>query len=149
MRRAEKTGDPRNPNLSTDGQARAERLVEYIPATFGKPSFVFATAISKHSARPIQTIKPLSTQLGLSIDATFADQDYGALAYELLSSSRFAGVLALVCWHHGNIPSLVRGLGGESGRYPDPWDPDVFNLILELTYASAEVPVVRSIIEPF
>ena len=67
---------------------------------------MFATAISKHSQRPIQTVQPLAQSLGIPLDATFSDQDYGALAKLLL----IGGKSILVCWHHGNIPGLLRGL---------------------------------------
>lgn len=39
--------------------------------------FIFATSISKHSARPYETVKPLSNATGIPIDAIYADQDYG------------------------------------------------------------------------
>jgi|SRR5215469_14112230 len=122
MRHAEKPNDPTDPDLSDAGFARANRLAGWLPQQFGPPDFLVASALSKHSARPFVTIKPLAKALGIPIDATFADQDYPALAQELLTGSRYVGRLVLVCWHHGHIPSLARDLRAESGRYPDPWD---------------------------
>src|SRR5450756_2950120 len=108
MRHAEKTGDPMDPHLSLDGYARAAKLADFSPAIFGVPQFLIATSISKHSVRPIETIEPLSTKIGVTVDATYADQDYSALASQLLSDPRYAdaGALIVVCWHHGNIPSI-------------------------------------------
>jgi len=40
MRHAEKTGDPMDPHLSQDGCARAAKLADFIPATFGIPQFL-------------------------------------------------------------------------------------------------------------
>src|SRR6202140_458140 len=127
MRHAEKTGDPMDPHLSQDGYARAAQLADFIPATFGIPQFLIATSISKRSVRPIETLKPLSTKIGVSVDATYADQDYGAVASQLLSEPRYAdaGALIVVCWHHGNIPSMAHALRAKLGSYPDPWDADV------------------------
>jgi len=88
MRHAEKSGDPMDPHLSQDGCARAAKLADFIPATFGIPQFLIATSISKHSVRPIETLEPLSTKIGVSVDATYADQDYSALASQLLSEPR-------------------------------------------------------------
>jgi hypothetical protein len=34
-----------------------QKLVHYTPATFGKPDFLFAAAISTESERPYQTLK--------------------------------------------------------------------------------------------
>jgi hypothetical protein len=138
-----------NPDLSDAGYVRAERLAGYIPATFGRPEFLFATALSTHSARPVETLTPLSKQIGVAIDSTFADQDYGALAEEVLSQPQFTGKLIVICWHHGNIPSLMRALRAKSDGFPDPWDPQVFNLILQLDYAGSSDPNMVSVIEPF
>jgi broad specificity phosphatase PhoE len=94
MRHAEKTGDPMDPHLSLDGYARAAKLADFIPATFGIPQFLIATSISKHSVRPIETLEPLSTKIGVRVDATYADQDYSALASQLLSEPRHAPIAA-------------------------------------------------------
>ena len=151
MRHAEKTEDPMDPHLSRDGYARAAKLADYIPATFGIPQFLIATSISKHSVRPIETIEPLSAKIGVPIDATYADQDYGALAGQIFSEPRYAdaGTLIVVCWHHGNIPSMAQALRAKPGGYPDPWDSDVFNQILILTYSGDGEPEVTTVIEPF
>jgi hypothetical protein len=105
--------------MATRGPAK---LADYIPATFGIPQFLIATAISKHSIRPIETIQPLSAKIGVAVDATYADQDYGALASQLLSDPRYAdaGTLIVVCWHHGNIPLMANALRAKPGSYPDP-----------------------------
>jgi phosphohistidine phosphatase SixA len=149
MRHAEKPDDPMNPDLSDAGYVRAERLADYVPATFGRPEFLFATALSTHSARPVETLTPLSKQIGVAIDSTFADQDYGALAEDVLSQPQFTGKLILVCWHHGDIPSLMRALRAKSDELPDPWDPQVFNLILQLDFAESSDPNMVRVIEPF
>lgn len=149
MRHAEKPSDPKCPDLSAAGRTRAERLADYVPATFGKPDFLFASALSKHSARPIETITPLSQKIDVPIDTTFADQDYRALADDLLSQPSFAGKLVLVCWHHGNIPSLMLSLGAKPGTFRDPWDPTVFNLVLQLGFTVAEHPDTGQVTEPF
>jgi hypothetical protein len=36
----------------------------------------------------------------------------------------------------------------KAGDYPDPWDPSVFNLILQFDFVR-DVPVVTRVIEPF
>jgi broad specificity phosphatase PhoE len=151
MRHAEKSADPMDPHLSSDGYARAAKLAEYIPGTLGAPQFLFATSISKHSVRPIETIEPLAAKIGVPIDSTYADQDYGALASQLLSDQRFADAssLIVVCWHHGNIPSMACALRANDGSYPDPWDPQVFNQILVLSFSGDDAPQVTTLTEPF
>jgi phosphohistidine phosphatase SixA len=141
MRHAEKPSDIQDPNLSSAGQARASALAAYIPRTFGGPDCIFAASLSKHSARPYETVEPLSKRTGVPIDSTIADQDYAALAAELLSDATYAGQRVLVCWHHGNIPSLMHALGAPAGSYPDPWDPSVFNLVLKVEFSAGAATV--------
>jgi len=148
MRHAEKMSDLWNPDLSPAGDDRAQKLAQYIPEKFGKPDFLFASAASKHSVRPIQTLQPLSAQIGVQVDTTYADQDYPALAHKILNDPRYEGKRIVICWHHGNIPPLAHELGAKPGDYPNPWDPKVFNLILQFDYTHG-VPSVRSVVEPF
>jgi broad specificity phosphatase PhoE len=118
MRHAEKSDDPLDPHLTDAGRLRAQRLVDYIPKTFGRePKFLIASAVSKHSQRPIETLEPIATHDGLQIDGSYADQDYGALAQYLRHSDDFDDVLTVVCWHHGNIPNLMHALkASHTGR---------------------------------
>lgn len=80
MRPAGKVGDPDDPDLSESGRAWAKALVDWVPKTFAKPDLIFATAESRHSERPIETLTPLAESLDVEVDARFADQDYGSLA---------------------------------------------------------------------
>jgi hypothetical protein len=113
------------------------------------PDYLFASALSKHSARPIETITPLSEKIGVPIDSTITGQDYPVLAEEILNADKYEGRLVLVCWHHGNIPGLALALGGSGTNIPNPWNPIVFNLILNLRYDGGATPVVTPIVEPF
>ena len=97
MRHAEKPEDLQNPDLSPAGRERTEKLATYVPKTFGALDFIFAAAISKHSARPFETVKPLSEAIGIPTDATIADNDYEVLAADLLGKQRYDGKRVLVC----------------------------------------------------
>jgi hypothetical protein len=148
MRHAEKPADSADPNLSGEGQIRAGKLVRYIPDNFGDIDFIFAAADSKHSTRPCETVKPLSEHVDIPVDSTVAADDYAFLARELVSDARFVNKKIVVCWHHENIPSFTRALGASSGGFPDPWDPLVFDLLLEIRYA-VSITTVTCIPEPF
>ena len=150
MRHAEKSDDPLDPNLTPAGHQRAQSLAQYIPATFGAPKFLFASAPSKHSRRPIETLEPLAAQCGLTIDDSYADQDYGALAHHLRKNDALEGALTVVCWHHGNIPPMMHALKASPDDYPDPWKRDVFNLILQVKMTKgSDTPEVTRVKEPF
>ena len=150
LRHAEKTGDKDDMHLSADGAARATRLADYIPATFGTPQFLIATAVSKHSMRPIETLAPLANKLG-TVPFTHNRQDYDTtgLANELLLDERYLGALIVVCWHHGTLPALAQALGAPVDTFPGVWDDGVFNLILDLKYIGGAVPAVARVMQPF
>jgi broad specificity phosphatase PhoE len=94
MRHAEKSEDPMDPDLTEAGQQRAKALATWLPGICPQIDFLFASAISKHSNRPFETIRPLSKKIGVPIDTSFADQDYGALAREVLTDDKYAGKIS-------------------------------------------------------
>jgi hypothetical protein len=108
MRHAEKPADPNDPHLSGEGILRAEKLAVYVPETFGDIQLLFAAATSKHSARPYETLKPLSKKLNVPIDATYPNQDHAALAAQLLVDQRYAGQRVVIVRRHGHIPAFAR-----------------------------------------
>ena len=149
MRHGEKSPDLNDPHLTAAGAERAKSLATYIPTQFGKPDFIFATANSKHSSRPFETVLPLSQVIGMPIDQSYADQDYGALALTIRQNEKYQDKCVLICWHHGNIPSLMNALGAVTGSYADPWPHTTFNMIIKLTIENDSASGVTSITEPF
>jgi hypothetical protein len=145
IRHGEKPGDPSTDSdtdgvdLSTRGFERAGALAAYIPATFGKPDFLFATQASKHSNRPVETITPLAQALGLKIDAKHADNDFQKVADDILGNVKYLGKLILICWHHGKIPDLTSALGGIPPQ--SPWPGTVFDRVWQITYSGYSEPL--------
>jgi hypothetical protein len=141
IRHAEKLTDGRG-DLSPVGFERAG----LIPRLFGgkeapaphnlpRPDFLFATHVSKHSNRPVETIKPLSQVLGLPISSEVDDKDYATLAGELLSG-KYAGKVVLVAWHHGSLPGFARALGATPPY--DPWPETQFDRVWRIDYGSGK-----------
>jgi hypothetical protein len=97
------------------------------------PDFLFATQASKHSNRPVETITPLASALGLAVDDKHADADYAKVAGDILTNSKYAGKVVLICWHHGNIPALATSLGIAS---PPPWPGTVFDRVWQITWSA-------------
>jgi broad specificity phosphatase PhoE len=149
MRHAEKTNDPEDHLLAKAGVVRAKRLSHFIPDTFGVPDFIFASAISRHSARPYETMRPLSKKTGTPIDATVADNDYGVLAKMLIKMDLYADSLVVVCWHHGQIPEMLYRLGAAPGTYPKRWNRNVFDLILRIKFKGSEIHSIKRVEQPF
>lgn len=149
MRHAEKPNTGGDIHLAPEGATRAQHLVTYIPSTFGSPQFLVATQQSVDSNRPWETIEPLAQSIGVKIDDSFADDDYKALAAEILANQKYQGGLVLVCWHHEKIPKLAQALGAPRAAIPDPWNPNIYNLILILDYTGDPKPSVSKVFEPF
>ena len=149
IRHAEEPDDPDNPDLAEAGQNRAEKLARYLPATFGKPDFVFAAAVNKRSARAFLTMRPLCDAIAIPLDATLKAKECAALAAKLLSDAAYAGKLAVACWTHTELPALAAALNARRGEYPTDWDPSVFDLIVRLDYNGTDEPTGTPIIQPF
>ena len=98
---------------------------------FSTPGFLFATQASKSSNRPVETITPLSAALNLAYDDKHADGDYAKVASDILTDSKYAGQVTLVCWHHGNIPNLATALGVSN---PPAWS--VFDRVWLISYSN-------------
>ena len=137
IRHAEKLTDGRM-DLSPVGFERAKVL----PLLFGRaeitishglprPDFLFATHVSAHSNRPVETITPLADALKLPISSEIDDKDFATLAAELLSG-KYAGKVVLVAWHHGSLPGLARALGAVPPY--DPWPETQFDRVWRVDY---------------
>ncbi|MFT3730087.1 MAG: histidine phosphatase family protein [Hyphomicrobium sp.] len=151
MRHADKTDDSEDEDLSDAGEARAQRLATYIPETFGKPDIIIATAHSKHSDRPKETVQPLADAVGLRIEHDYEDKDFPDLVEDIFNDPDYKNKTVVICWHHGNLPAMAAMLGAPTGSYPDPWPADAYNIILDLQYDpfSSSPPKVSRVIEPF
>ena len=140
IRHAEKPDD--GFELAPAGSARAAAYVDYFKQfqIDGQPlklDRIFCTADSKGSHRPRLTITPLSQALKLTPDNRFANKDVAKLTTELRAQAH--GRELLICWHHGEIPLLLSGLGAnpESILPHGKWPDEVFGWLIELRYDAA------------
>lgn len=132
IRHAEKNDLKTDIDLNTRGYQRAAALPTLFPTPFETPEFLFASRQSKHSNRPVETITPLARVLQLKIDNTFTTEDYRFLAVNLLSKPIYSGKIALICWHHENIPGLARALGVKDA--PARWPEKRFDRVWNIEY---------------
>jgi len=149
MRHAEKPDDDTDPHLAPVGQVRAQQLASYIPQTFGTPSAIIAAADSNRSVRPRETVEPLAASIPLTIQTPYADAQFAKLAANIGRRDAFPQPLIVICWHHGEIPKLMHGLGAAVGSYPASWDKLVFNLILKTELKADGTVLVTQVQEPF
>ena len=55
------------------------------------------------------------------------------VASNILTDSKYAGKVVLVCWHHGNIPNLATALGVTN---PPDWPGSVFDRVWAISYSN-------------
>ena len=143
LRHAEKPAPEENsPDLTATGFKRAEMLPSLFVQMPGapaprlpRPEAIFATARSKSSNRPVETVTPLAQFLKLPIHHEMDERATGPLATEVLGG-KYAGKVVLICWHHGQIPALAVALGVTDA--PAAWDAQVFNQIWKITYSAGQ-----------
>jgi hypothetical protein len=141
IRHAEKLTDKR-PDLAPDGFRRASLIPNLFLPPAGdtriplpKPDFIFATARSKNSNRPFETVMPLSSALNEPISNEILDDDYPELA-KLLLSGKYAGKVVLVAWHHGKMPQLAHELGAVPPY--EKWPEMQFDRIWRIDYKDSK-----------
>ena len=113
--------------LSPRGQERAEAYKNYflnftIDSKRREPDVVLVAKDSKQSHRPRLTVEPFAKAAKLPIDSSIGNKQPADLAAELRAN--YQGKVILICWHHGQIPALLRALGAApetllpNGKWP-------------------------------
>jgi hypothetical protein len=125
--------------LSARGAERAEAYKNYfqnfvVDSKPRKPEAVLVAADSKQSHRPRLTVEPFSKAAKLTIDSRFGNKQPSDLAAELRANHQ--GKVTLVCWHHGQIPALLRALGvaPETLVPGGKWPRDVFDWVIMISF---------------
>lgn len=139
LRHAEKPIDPHDQRLAHRGYKRAEYLADYIPKNFGRPDYIFATEPTKSSFRPFLTVQPLWDAVKDSMmDVSVDDEAALHLGAKLRAGDLNTGKNVVVCWHHGKIPELLKGLGASKHDYPAIWPENDFSTIYVVTFEKDE-----------
>jgi len=125
--------------LSPRGEERAEAYKNYflnftVNSKRLEPEAVIVAADSKESHRPRLTVEPFAKAAKLPIDNRFANKQPADLAAELRAN--YQGKVILVCWHHGQIPALLRALGAapESLLPNGKWPRDVYDWVITASF---------------
>jgi len=125
--------------LSSEGKARAEAYVKYFQNFRVKSEpirldYLVAADDSDHSQRSRLTLEPLGRAIGLKPDLRFQAKKPQELVRELQTTAH--GKAILICWHHKEIPGLLKSLGADpSWLLPDgEWPAQQFAWVLQLRY---------------
>ncbi len=91
------------------------------------PSHLFASQVGTHSSsrRPLETIQPLASRLGLTVDTSFLKEGIG----ELVAGIRGTPGVVLVSWEHHLIPSISNMIVGDTSTVPQLWPDDRFDIV--------------------
>ena len=76
------------------------------------------------SERPVETITPLATKLGLT-PTTHKKSDIDKVASDAMAS----GGIALICWQHEDIPAIANVIVGNQTTVPQKWPGDRFDVV--------------------
>lgn len=127
------------PGLSAQGEVRARAYAHYFEnyRLDSQPlllDYLVAADDSEHSQRSRLTLEPLGQAIGLKPDLRFQARQPWELASELRSRSH--GKTILICWHHREIPDLLRALGADPNRLlpQGEWPAQQFGWVLQLRY---------------
>ena len=125
--------------LSPRGEERAKAYINYfqnftVDSKRREPKEVLVAADSKQSHRPRLTVQPFAKAAKLSIDSRFGNKQPADLAAELRANHQ--GKVILICWHHGQIPALLRALGAapETLLPNGKWPRDVFDWVIMASF---------------
>ncbi len=121
--------------LTTAGEARAKAYIHYFQDLKLNGNAIHLTHLfAEKSVRTRHTLDPLSKALGLPLDTRFTTKQYKELADDLRTHSY--GNELLICWHHGNIPDLVRALGGDPASFiPNgKWPQGTYDWLVNLRF---------------
>lgn len=125
--------------LSTEGRARAQAYVRYfqdlrLDSKRLRVDYLVAADDSEHSQRSRLTLDPLAQAIGLKPDLRFQARHPQELVSEL--RSRPHGKTILICWHHREIPDLLRAFGVDPDRLlpHGQWPAQQFGWVLKLRY---------------
>ena len=91
-----------------------------------KPQFLFASQSKDGSGskRPVETITPLASKLGLT-PKTHKKSDLDKVASDAVT----CGGVALISWQHEDIPAIANAIMGNNTSVPQTWPGHRFDVV--------------------
>jgi broad specificity phosphatase PhoE len=130
---------PDGHGLSPRGEERAKAYKDYflnftVDAKRREPQAVLVAKDSKQSHRPRLTVEPFAKAAKLPIDSSIGNKQPTDLAAELRENHQ--GKIILICWHHGQIPALLRALGAapETLLPNGKWPKTIYDWVIMVSF---------------
>ena len=121
--------------LTPAGKARAKAYAGYFQnLTINGQLVHFTHLVAEKSKRTRETLEPLSRAMATPLDTRFATKEDAPLAADLTQHGH--GRTILICWHHHNIPLLIKALGGDPDKFlpGGKWPDSVYDWMVDMHY---------------
>ena len=145
IRHAEKppgTTNEQGQNLGERGYERARALVSMFSTdsrflTHGTPAAIYAGSpkLPTGSLRPLETIEPTATALGLSVITKFGAKRMTDAAEDILQTPGYEGKTVIASWTRDEIPGLALALGMPRIDIPK-WKSTTFDRVWRIEFSN-------------
>jgi broad specificity phosphatase PhoE len=131
-------GNEDSSSLTEVGWERAHRLVDLFDPAQGplrpglaRPRAIYAAGANDdgEGQRTRETVQPLADRLGLPVDTSFGKGDEEKLVKHAIAEPG----PTLICWQHGELPTIAEAFPGVTPTPPSEWPDDRFDVIWTFT----------------
>lgn len=132
-------GQPDTRSLTKQGWIRAASLVGlFVPqpgsgrTPLPRPSMIYASGTGDGGTegnRPRQTVRPLAMALRVPVDTSYSRGDEAQL---LVRAAAQPGP-TLICWQHGEIPTMAAAFGRAAPAPPREWPDNRYDVVWTFT----------------
>jgi broad specificity phosphatase PhoE len=132
-------GQPDTHSLTEQGWIRAASLVGlFVPrpgsgrAALPRPTMIYASGTGDGNTegnRPRQTVRPLAMALRIPVDTSFSRGDESSLVARAASQPG----PTLICWQHGEIPTMATAFASATPAPPRSWPDDRYDVVWTFT----------------
>lgn len=133
------SGQPDSHSLTEQGWIRAAGLIGlFVPrpgsrgAALPRPRTIYASGTGGGAVegnRPRQTVRPLAMALRVPVDTSFSRGGEARLVAQAASQPG----PTLICWQHGEIPTMAAAFGRLAPAAPRTWPDDRFDVVWTFT----------------
>jgi broad specificity phosphatase PhoE len=131
-------GNEDDSSLTAVGWQRAERLPDLFDPQSGdprpglvRPAAIYAAGANDdgEGARTRETVAPLAERLGIAVNADYGKGDEEKLVDQVIAEPG----PTLICWAHGELPTIADAFPNVTPTPPKDWPDDRFDVVWTFT----------------